>query len=668
MTMTVSPAFAIVAAALLTRPTGAQDVCPSDASTTGYSTISALNSAMEAELALIESGSTPQDSYEFILCPNTVFDTAAGPLRPILDAASFLCGANGTSVNACTFEGGDQQVFIEDSQVATYPLETMLFAGITFRGFTENVFQTGTSISALATSTTTATFDDVIWTDFIAQSAVRQVSAATSNPMTVDIQNSAIVGGDATDSVFINDGGVLTVSGLNVEGLTAVNFITTTNRGSSTLSDSVISQSGIERVTETLTRGVQRVEGVNITNMNSMVSTFDALDSGTSLIVADTLVENNFITDPWQVVDVQAGAVGQIEGSSVSTNSGMQFGIIARGAQSVVSVEDSFLANNVGLGPNVTCSPLFALQNAVLAVERTEINNNREYSGQALALFGSTMSISRSCFQDTASSFVAFVDNAGTFTTSENFISGSQSSFCPAPGNRLFVEATGSGCFTGGVCEGSCDVLADQASCLAGIPPPTVSPTLVPTFLPTVSSRPSATPTVPPTNFPTTSKIPTRTPTLPPTSLSPTRQGDQPTLQPTCPEDKGKGGPIKPSMSQKMKLAPTSRSKLRPAMKMTKVEHSTYYDNWVNAEYLQASEASIGRKYADIQAASESSNDYLHEATCAPVRSPTRQPSSSGGKGKGVPPPITILGKKSMMSTKKKSSKSISKGTSKKTR
>ena len=160
--MTASYAFATVVA-LLACHASAQEACDSDASVTGFNNITSLNRAMRDEVARIAADGTPQDSYSFVLCPNTIFDTSRTPLRPILDAASFTCGADGSLANQCTFNGGDEQIRIVDSRVPGYQIKDLSFSGITFEGFTPNAGLTGASINALARSRTTATFEDVEW-------------------------------------------------------------------------------------------------------------------------------------------------------------------------------------------------------------------------------------------------------------------------------------------------------------------------------------------------------------------------------------------------------------------------------------------------------------------------------------------------------------------------
>lgn len=128
-----------------------------------FSTLGAINTAMQKELIRIQNGATPQNTYVYNLCSNTVFDASANSLEPVLSNAMFVCGGNGSRQNSCRISGGAEQVHIVDSLVTGYPLQALSFMGITFSTFQSNTMNTGTSISAFASSSTTATFTDCAW-------------------------------------------------------------------------------------------------------------------------------------------------------------------------------------------------------------------------------------------------------------------------------------------------------------------------------------------------------------------------------------------------------------------------------------------------------------------------------------------------------------------------
>ena len=129
--------------------------CPEDPTIQGYTTITAMNADMQAELEAINNGQAPQPGYTYTLCPDTAFDTTSTPLLPVLNNITFVCGATGSSASNCVLFGGDEQIRIEDSTVESYPLQQVSFSGLSMANFT------GTAVNAAAGTTTTASFNDV---------------------------------------------------------------------------------------------------------------------------------------------------------------------------------------------------------------------------------------------------------------------------------------------------------------------------------------------------------------------------------------------------------------------------------------------------------------------------------------------------------------------------
>ena len=220
--------------------------------------------------------------------------------------------------------------------------------------------------------------------------------------MTVVIEDSSIIGG-TSDDLFVNNGGQLSISNLDVTGTTAESMIVTTNRGTSTLLDSTVTASSIQHVTKTQSEGTQNVEGVNVNNMVLMDRTFSVAGTGSRLVVERTTVEDNQPSSTWRGIDVQAGATAQMRRDSLfSGNTNMQYGVIA-GSRAFVEVLDSFFTNNVGLGVSVTieknwishslnerrlmvsfqqaeASAAVATIGGEVNVERTEFDGNRQFS------------------------------------------------------------------------------------------------------------------------------------------------------------------------------------------------------------------------------------------------------------------------------------------------
>lgn len=165
MTMRISVEALVVFLVLASRATAqSAKECSRDPTVVGYESLAALNNDMETELNRIRDGGTPEESYTFRLCPNQLFDAESSTLLPVLNNAMFVCGSDGSRSNNCIIIGGSEQVRIENSQVDTYPLESLTFIGLTFADFKGNAAITGTSIAALASAPTTATFLDVTFT------------------------------------------------------------------------------------------------------------------------------------------------------------------------------------------------------------------------------------------------------------------------------------------------------------------------------------------------------------------------------------------------------------------------------------------------------------------------------------------------------------------------
>ena len=132
--------------------------CSGSPGVTGYVSIEAMNEDMMRELAQIGGGKQPEESYRFILCPNTVFDASNGTLVPLLNGAMFLCGTDGSRANQCELNGGATQVSIEDTLLDGYTVNRIAFMGITHREFT------GAGIGGGASSNTTVILDQVDFT------------------------------------------------------------------------------------------------------------------------------------------------------------------------------------------------------------------------------------------------------------------------------------------------------------------------------------------------------------------------------------------------------------------------------------------------------------------------------------------------------------------------
>ena len=162
-------ALALTLAAILLNPCcvvveAQEGPCPSNAILTGYASIAALNNDIQAEVNRVSQGGVPEEEYVFTLCPRQVFEVTTEPIRPQLSGAVFRCGVSGSSTDNCIIRGGSEQIRVEDSTIATYPLIDVTFRGLTFESFTSNAENNGTSVNVLASDITTVNFVDSIWT------------------------------------------------------------------------------------------------------------------------------------------------------------------------------------------------------------------------------------------------------------------------------------------------------------------------------------------------------------------------------------------------------------------------------------------------------------------------------------------------------------------------
>lgn len=172
--------------------------------------------------------------------------------------------------------------------------------------------------------------------------------------MIVDIAGALVEDGTAR-TIFRNDGGVLNIEGLAATRVTASDsIIETSNEGSSFLSNSSVSQSSAGSVTYTSLAGSQRVTQVTVSEMQAMEDTFLAEGAGSNLIVSETVVDNNVNPTSWNVVSVRSGAIGRVTESSFTGNTGVQSGVSATSTGSVVTLLDSVISDNSGLGVSET--------------------------------------------------------------------------------------------------------------------------------------------------------------------------------------------------------------------------------------------------------------------------------------------------------------------------
>jgi len=147
-----------------------REVCPTDPSLFGYTSLLAINDDIQREVQALTFDPTlkPQEKYEFVLCPHTHFNGAEG-LEPILNNTVFQCGGGAgdgvASENNCTIRGGTHQVLMRERDFYL-PMEYVEFRGITFDSSAKY------SIAAFAPPSVTARFQDCHWVHNTGQSSI----------------------------------------------------------------------------------------------------------------------------------------------------------------------------------------------------------------------------------------------------------------------------------------------------------------------------------------------------------------------------------------------------------------------------------------------------------------------------------------------------------------
>lgn len=201
--------------------------CPDDPNQIGYKHIIDINVDQRTELERIASGGAPLESYVFPFCNRFKFLIEQEILEVLLDNVIFVCGYNGMNSELCVLEGGSNQVSIAAGQVTN-----VVFQGLSFYDFS------GNAIEAYGTSSSTATFNDVVWQGFSgAATAIHQSQPQSGSPMQVEI-NLASFNTGVGSNLIDNVGGTLTVTDLDVtEAVTADSVIRTSESGTSTLSN-----------------------------------------------------------------------------------------------------------------------------------------------------------------------------------------------------------------------------------------------------------------------------------------------------------------------------------------------------------------------------------------------------------------------------------------------
>ena len=96
--------------------------------------MAALNDDMLFERSRVLSQGSPQSAYVFNLCSGQVFD-ATTPIFPVLDNIFISCGEFSRVADNCVLSGGTTQIEVESFVDSSFPVTSIIVAGITFVEF-----------------------------------------------------------------------------------------------------------------------------------------------------------------------------------------------------------------------------------------------------------------------------------------------------------------------------------------------------------------------------------------------------------------------------------------------------------------------------------------------------------------------------------------------------
>ena len=298
---------------------------------------------------------------------------------------------------------------------------------------------------------------------------------------------------------------------------------------------------------------------------------------------------------------------------------------------------------------------LFGFQDAIFNVRSTEFEANTDFTGEVLLFSRSSISIQRSCFQNSAADFLVYSDRLSSASVSENFVGDYETppNRCPTNPLRLFQERPSDGCFIGGSCEGQCLLLSEENTCLAQVLEiPTGTPSQAPSIpevstpMPSLSPSRAEIPTAMPSLSPSRPEIPTAIPSLAPSPPEiPTAMPSQAIISPSASPDPT-DGTITASPTSPISVPSISPTRSPPVSTSPPTNASTI----VSAEPTFRGTTATPRP--------------TMSPTPAPTNSPTRAPKRNipicSDGSPAVLVKVSELSSKSSKSSKKSSSKSKS--------
>jgi hypothetical protein len=197
--------------------------------------------------------------------------------------------------------------------------------------------------------------------------------------MNVQVTNGVIANG-AAGVAFDNDGGFLNLVNVDVQGVAAAGLIATANNGISILENADIRASSLDSVTFTTASGVQTVQGTTVSDMQLLDDVFFVEDVGSTLNVVESTIRDNDISGGrFKGVNVMSGGVAVVKDFLFENNAGVEFGAVAAGDGSRISITDSEFNMNTGLA-NSTSASVLGITDSTVTIERVQFNQNTQFT------------------------------------------------------------------------------------------------------------------------------------------------------------------------------------------------------------------------------------------------------------------------------------------------
>jgi hypothetical protein len=192
------------------------------------------------------------------------------------------------------------------------------------------------------------------------------------NPFVVDVFGGFVRGGMA-GSVFINDGGILTIDQLTVSNVTAISLVSTANLGTTFVEETDISSSSIEvrksialyfhryimaansllsfciflqTIFSTVNRATTAATNVRVFDMEAIMTVYSAVGTSTLNLDGGSVFDNN-PDNLWIAVDVDEGSTGNILNTTFVNNVNTEYVFSSR-LGSTVTLQGAQVTDSVG--------------------------------------------------------------------------------------------------------------------------------------------------------------------------------------------------------------------------------------------------------------------------------------------------------------------------------